>query len=70
MDHRPCRILQRKRLTRVDHVRRETLQAHLHGLIGYTHLSAFLIKHSIATRRELRLGQFDGGLVVHERPTV
>ena len=68
MDHRPRRILQRKRLTRVDHVRREALQADLHRLIGHTHLPTFSIKHRIATRRKLSLGQFDGGLVIHERP--
>ena len=70
MDHRTRRILQRKRLTRIDHVCRETLQADLHRLIGDTHLSAFFIQHGITTHRKLCLGQFDGGLVIYERPPV
>ena len=68
MNHRPRWIFQGQRLTRVNHVGRETLHRYLRCTFSHTDLTPRFIQHGITTSRKFGVGERNRCLVIHERP--
>ena len=68
MNHRTRWIFQGQRLTRVDHIGRETLQRYLRSTVCYTDLTPRFIQHGITASREFGVEERDNCLVIHEGP--
>ena len=68
MNHRTRWIFQGQRLTRVDHIGRETLHRYLHCTVSHTNLTLGFIQHGITASRKFGVGERNSCLVIHKGP--